>query len=89
MREISILDLSRKSRMGIDTPREVGGLSFALPGARRRPYLAEMDFFPSVCLFRMRDACSGRGHLECTTGENFRVAHGILAIGEDQWFATW
>ena len=34
----------------------------------------------------MRDSGSRGGHLKCTTGEDLRIAHGILAKIEKRWF---
>jgi hypothetical protein len=84
MQEIRVAERKGEIWLGMNIPREIGRLASTLSRARRRPDLAEISFIPSMRLLRMRDSCSRRGHLECTTGEDLRIAHGILAIRENR-----
>ena len=85
MRQIRVAESKGGTWPDMNIPREIGGLASTLSRARRRPDLAEISFILSVRLLRMRDSCSRGGHLECATGEDLRIAHGILAI---RLFAT-
>jgi hypothetical protein len=60
-------------------PGEICGFAFALTGAGRCPYLAEMYLLRAMGFLGVRDAGSSGGHLEGSAGEYFGIAHRILA----------